>query len=143
MRRKKASAYPRSPTKKECRRPSRIEYIERGLDTFTRTYRDIGVTSVAFPPLGCGNGELRWDDVRPVMEAYLSPLPIPVYLYPPQPRIEVAEHRTPVDMSVWLREQPRALGFHEVWDDLVVLIGPAGRTFEATTKKTPIFVVFE
>jgi O-acetyl-ADP-ribose deacetylase (regulator of RNase III) len=128
------------PTKKHWRKPSDLRYIELGLETFVRNYRDIGVTSVAFPPLGCGNGELSWDDVRPLMERYLSELPIPVYLYPPQPRSAVAEHRTPSEMSAWLREQPRSLPFDEVWRDLVAHIGPDGREFRTTTKQTPFFV---
>jgi O-acetyl-ADP-ribose deacetylase (regulator of RNase III) len=128
------------PTKEHWRRPSKIEYIERGLETFARNYRDIGVTSIAFPPLGCGNGELKWDEVRPIMEKFLFELPIPIYLYPPQARIEVAEHRSPADMRAWLQEEPRSLGFHEVWIDLVRNIGSNGREFRTTTKQTPFTV---
>ncbi|MBS3969780.1 MAG: hypothetical protein KGZ94_06655 [Clostridia bacterium] len=32
--------------------------------------------------LGCGNGELDWESqVRPLMEKYLSRLPIDIYVY--------------------------------------------------------------
>ena len=58
-----------------------MEYIERGLEKFVATYAEHGITSVAFPQLGCGNGELDWDEVRPVMLRYLRPLPINVYVH--------------------------------------------------------------
>src|SRR2546426_1288320 len=44
------------PTKKHWRQPSRPEYIEEGLKTFAQTYERVGIHSVAFPALGCGNG---------------------------------------------------------------------------------------
>lgn len=69
------------PTKTDWREPSRIEYIEAGLKKLTSTYADKSITSIAFPKLGCGNGGLEWDEVRPVMERYLSLLPILVYIY--------------------------------------------------------------
>jgi O-acetyl-ADP-ribose deacetylase (regulator of RNase III) len=69
------------PTKTTWRLPSKIDYIEAGLETFARNYASMGVTSVSFPPLGCGNGNLNWDEVRPLMEMYLSKLSIPVYIH--------------------------------------------------------------
>jgi hypothetical protein len=41
----------------------------------------MGISSISFPPLGCGNGNLDWNDVRPLMERYLSKLEIPVYVH--------------------------------------------------------------
>ena len=69
------------PTKEHWRNPSKLEYIESGLIKFVNTYADKNITSIAFPRLGCGNGELNWDDVRPMMERYLKPLPIDIYIY--------------------------------------------------------------
>jgi O-acetyl-ADP-ribose deacetylase (regulator of RNase III) len=66
------------PTKIDWRNPSKIEYVEAGLKTFVSTYRDLGITSIAFPPLGCGNGGLHWPTVRAMMTEYLAPLDIPV-----------------------------------------------------------------
>ena len=48
---------------------------------FTKKYSDYGITSVAFPKLGCGNGGLLWREVKPLMRDYLRDLPIDVYLY--------------------------------------------------------------
>jgi O-acetyl-ADP-ribose deacetylase (regulator of RNase III) len=70
------------PTKTTWREPSRLEYIEAGLKTFVREYVRQGITSVAFPTLGCGNGELEWEtQVKPLMESYLSQLPMDVFIY--------------------------------------------------------------
>jgi O-acetyl-ADP-ribose deacetylase (regulator of RNase III) len=63
------------PTKKHWRNPSRIDWIRDGLDDLVRVVGDLGVTSVALPPLGCGNGGLDWPDVRPLIEAAASQLP--------------------------------------------------------------------
>lgn len=41
----------------------------------------MGIESIAFPKLGCGNGGLEWSVVKPIMEKYLSDLPISVYIY--------------------------------------------------------------
>ncbi len=69
------------PTKKSWRHPSRLEYIEAGLEKFVRVYESLGVSSIAFPKLGCGYGDLDWAKVQPLMERYLSSLSIPVYIY--------------------------------------------------------------
>lgn len=68
------------PTKKHWRNPSKIEYIENGLEKFVKTYAEKGITSISFPMLGCGNGELNWEtEVRPLMEKYLRNIPIDIY----------------------------------------------------------------
>lgn len=66
------------PTKKDWHEPSRLEYIEAGLKKFVETYAEKGITSIAFPKIGCGCGSLSWEEVKPLMERYLNPLPIPV-----------------------------------------------------------------
>lgn len=106
------------PTKTEWRKPSRLSYIEAGLRTFVAMYEQAGIRSVAFPPLGCGNGELSYDDVQPLMEHYLKPLPIQTFLYPPLPRGAAPEHRNVGEIRRWLNSEPRALPFNQVWEDL-------------------------
>ena len=46
------------PTKESWRNPSKLEYLEAGLNKFVTTYAEKKITSIAFPKLGCGNGEL-------------------------------------------------------------------------------------
>ncbi len=70
------------PTKTHWRLPSRPEYIEAGLCAFVAHYSDYGISSASFPRLGCGNGKLDWStQVQPLMECYLQPLPIPIYIH--------------------------------------------------------------
>src|SRR6185369_4326034 len=56
------------PTKVHWRNPSKLEWIEAGLEKFVAAYEAQGITEVSFPKLGCGNGNLDWEEVRPVME---------------------------------------------------------------------------
>ena len=110
------------PTKDTWRKPSKIEYIEKSLKTFVNSYSKIGITSIAFPPLGCGNGELNWDlQVRPLMEKYLNDLPINIFIYLHYYNQEI-EHKNIKEMKDWLGSEPESLSFTEVWDDLVKLI---------------------
>lgn len=69
------------PTKDHWKFPSKMEYIEKGLEYFVANYKKAGITSIAFPKLGAQNGKLSWDEVGPVMAKYLSQLDIDVYVY--------------------------------------------------------------
>lgn len=71
------------PTKDNWRSPSKFSYIAEGLKWFQHSYQELGITSVAFPPLGCGNGGLTWDDVGPEMYQALKDLPIEIEIYAP------------------------------------------------------------
>ena len=39
------------------------------------------MTTIAWPKLGCSNGGLKWEDVKPLMIKYLDPLPIKCEIY--------------------------------------------------------------
>jgi O-acetyl-ADP-ribose deacetylase (regulator of RNase III) len=69
------------PTKDDWRFPSKLEYLEKGLQYVVDNYKQEGITSIAFPKLGVQNGQLSWDDVGPLMAKYLSQLDIDVYIY--------------------------------------------------------------
>lgn len=68
------------PTKNHWKYPSKIEWIEEGLKYFANNYQKGGITSIAFPKLGCSHGGLDWDDVSPLMEKYLQNLDIDVFI---------------------------------------------------------------
>ena len=60
------------PTKIDWKSPSELYYIEEGLKKFVDIWKEKGITSVAFPLLGCNNGGLDPDVVIPLMEKYLE-----------------------------------------------------------------------
>jgi O-acetyl-ADP-ribose deacetylase (regulator of RNase III) len=81
------------PTKSHWRSKSKMEYIEDGLDALVEAIREHGITSIAIPPLGCGNGGLDWADVRPVIETKLSVLDdVDVVLFAPKYAADAPEH---------------------------------------------------
>jgi O-acetyl-ADP-ribose deacetylase (regulator of RNase III)/uncharacterized protein YwgA len=71
------------PTKGHWRSSSRLVDIERGLDHLVAHAGEWGITSLALPPLGCGNGGLAWSEVGPLIFAKLNRLPINVEVYAP------------------------------------------------------------
>ena len=106
------------PTKKHWRSPSKLEYIEEALIKFVETYEEKGITSISFPLLGCGNGGLDWENqVKPLMEKYLKPLPIEVFIHLNE-QSSKPEHKNAAETKAWLQSMPLELGFTEVWDDL-------------------------
>lgn len=109
------------PTKENWRNPSKLEYIEKGLMKFVSTYAEKHITSIAFPKLGCGNGELDWNLVRPLMERYLKPLPIDVYIYLGVNNDNLPEHKEQQKTIKWLKENAKDMSFDGVIDDLKTL----------------------
>jgi O-acetyl-ADP-ribose deacetylase (regulator of RNase III)/uncharacterized protein YwgA len=90
------------PTKNHWRSPSRLSDIQRGLDHFLDHYQEWEIQSIAFPPLGCGNGGLEWQAVGPLMYQKLSNLDIPVEIFAP--------YGTPnKELSVAFLSQPLAM----------------------------------
>lgn len=98
------------PTKKHWRNPSKLAYIDAGLNKFVDQYEERGIWEIAFPRLGCGNGGLDWADVGPLMESYLKPLPIPVYIHDFEADIGRPEHREREDQQDYWRTFDKFLG---------------------------------
>lgn len=71
------------PTKDHWRSVSKIEDIIMGMQYLVEHYREWGITSLAVPPLGCGEGQLEWSIVGPILYKYLKNLDIPVEIYAP------------------------------------------------------------
>ena len=114
------------PTKKHWRNPSQMEYIEAGLKKFVASYYKMGIESIAFPRLGCGNGQLRWEDVQPVMEKYLSDLPIQIFVYVDQYKEELPEHKQIMAMEKWLHSNVPSIGFSTIKEDIQKRIADDG-----------------
>ena len=135
------------PTKKHWRHPSQVDYVGKGLQAFVSNYDRARISSVAFPQLGCGNGELDWSDVKPLMEKYLKRLPIDIYVYEVN-RYAFPEHKDIKRMRQWLMTEPTSYPFDSFRGDLHDLLSKSdvhkdtdGRPF--TAKSTDEFVELE
>jgi len=71
------------PTKRHWRLPSRLEWVEEGLWRLACNIDTYGITSLAVPALGCGEGKLSWKDVYPLIVQYLGKIETPVIIYLP------------------------------------------------------------
>jgi len=71
------------PTKGHWRSRSRIEDIDAGLHDLVHQITALGITSIAIPALGCGNGGLDWHEVLPRIRQALDPLSVRTVVYPP------------------------------------------------------------
>lgn len=73
------------PTKRHWKGKSKLNDIDAGLAALVRDIRDLGIQSIAIPPLGCGNGGLDWAIVRPRIIKALEAVPeVHVLLYEPR-----------------------------------------------------------
>jgi O-acetyl-ADP-ribose deacetylase (regulator of RNase III) len=87
------------PTKRHWRSKSRIEDIELGLTALAKDIEELGIQSIAIPPLGCGLGGLDWLDVRAFIEQELSALEdVEVVVFEPG-GIAVARDRLDKDVA--------------------------------------------
>lgn len=75
------------PTKVHWKMPSEYDYIQKGLMRFVDTYKEKGITSIAFPLLGASNGGLDKEKVLDIMQFYLSKCDIPVEIYEYDPTV--------------------------------------------------------
>ncbi len=128
------------PTKDHWRSVSRLSDVIKGLDIFVEKYKEWGITSIAFPPLGCGNGGLDWAVVGPLMYQRLSSLDIDIEIYAPfgtskkQLSIEFLERSVEINDST---KGQKALAFNPEWVAIIEVLkqleqqpysNPVGRT---------------
>ena len=69
------------PTKKHWRLPSKIEYIEAGLEKFVTSYKEKNIQSIAFPILGGDRGGIPQKKSIDLMTKYLAELDIYIEIY--------------------------------------------------------------
>lgn len=85
------------PTKGHWRSPSHLSDIESGLVDLVEVIRQLGIRSIAIPPLGAGSGGLDWRAVEPLIRSALGALAdVDVHLYAPQgsPSASTIRHST-------------------------------------------------
>ena len=107
------------PTKKHWRSPSKIEFIEKGLQRLVKDAHKLQINDIAMPKLGCGNGGLDWEnEVKPLVEKYLKKSPINVSIYEFDKDIK-PEHLTQKNIEEWLLSEPKNLSFRLFFEDLL------------------------
>lgn len=71
-------------TKKHWRYPSKLEWIKEGLKDLHNYIVRNNIKSIAVPPLGCGNGRLKWNEVRPLIIDSLGDISnLEIFLFEP------------------------------------------------------------
>lgn len=73
------------PTKNKWREKSKMEYIISGLNELVEVIKKYSISSIAIPPLGSGNGGLKWSEVKEVVIQKLTDLSknVDIYIYEP------------------------------------------------------------
>lgn len=86
------------PTKNHWRHASKLSWIDDGLEDLKIIIADLGIRSIALPPLGSGNGGLDWSVVRARIEAKLSDLEgVDVLVYEPTSQYQNVSKRSGVE----------------------------------------------
>jgi O-acetyl-ADP-ribose deacetylase (regulator of RNase III) len=70
-------------TKHDWRNGSEYRWIASGLSDLAALLAEANHSSVALPPLGCGNGGLDWTRVRPMIEEVFRESVVDVRIYGP------------------------------------------------------------
>jgi len=66
-------------TKGHWKEPSRYEWIESGLKELATRAHSVNAETVAIPMVGCGNGGLDWNRVRPMILTIMSEFDLHIY----------------------------------------------------------------
>ena len=78
------------PTKTDWRKPSEYSYIEDGLNDLIRIIQEAKIKTISIPPLGAGNGGLKWERVKELIERKLGDVDVEVFVY--EPSTIIKEH---------------------------------------------------
>lgn len=77
------------PTKTDWFKKSQYNYIEEGLKDLVNVIKEYKISSIAIPPLGCGNGGLQWEKVKMMMNSHLSDIPnVDILVYEPNDAVK-------------------------------------------------------
>jgi O-acetyl-ADP-ribose deacetylase (regulator of RNase III) len=112
------------PEKGHFRANVRAEHIADGLKKFAGIHSEQGITSASFPALGQDDDKLDWDnEIRPMMEAYLNPLPILVYVHLNEPDNPYNNPKRNIrSVRSWLMGQTRHITFDKFWRDIKSIV---------------------
>lgn len=86
------------PTKEQWFRKTKLEWVEVGLVALKKEILERQIRSIALPPLGCGNGGLKWSVVRPLIEKALGDIDdVEVIVYEPVAKYQNVVKKKGVD----------------------------------------------
>jgi O-acetyl-ADP-ribose deacetylase (regulator of RNase III) len=87
------------PTKAHWRYPSKLQWIEEGLQDLKKFIEREKIKSIAIPPLGSGNGKLDWKDVKLLIQRILEPLKdtVDIIVYEPTSKYQNVAKRAGVE----------------------------------------------
>ncbi|MCA9892597.1 MAG: macro domain-containing protein [Anaerolineae bacterium] len=107
------------PVKRHFRASITPDNIEAGLKKFAAIYATYDITLISFPALGYDQPGLDWNaEIRPLMEAYLRPLPIMVYLHMPATNGDDEKTRNMRAIRNWLNSPHGDVDFEAFWAQL-------------------------
>lgn len=81
-------------TKDHFSQPSKAEWVDKGLQELGQKLRQGGYKSVALPPPGCGNGQLKWGDIEPLVHKHLEGVSVSLYAAPSGAMTNLIERRS-------------------------------------------------
>lgn len=87
------------PTKEDWRNPSKLEYIQLGLDFLYDFLKERGAVKVALPALGCGHGGLDFSIVSKMIEEKLGQLEAEIILFSPECSRQLPKNKKNVDIN--------------------------------------------
>ena len=93
------------PTKTDWFKKSQYSYIEDGLKDLAKVITEYKIKSIAIPPLGCGNGGLKWEKVKPMMVRYLGQLSnVSIQIYEPNKAVKEILQKETIKKEVGLTD---------------------------------------
>jgi O-acetyl-ADP-ribose deacetylase (regulator of RNase III) len=92
------------PTKTDWFRKSQYSFIEEGLKDLVNVIKERHIKSIAIPPLGCGNGGLKWNKVKALMDKYLAGIQgVDITVFEPNDMVKEILQKEAVKKDVELR----------------------------------------
>ena len=86
------------PTKEHWKAPSRLEWVDAGLQDLKRVLQERQIKSIAIPPLGAGQGGLDWPTVKTHIDAALKDLQsVEITVYEPTDQYQNVAKRAGVE----------------------------------------------
>lgn len=115
------------PTKEHWRSIASLDAMIRGMRYLLEHYKEWGITSLAVPPLGCGEGQLEWRVVGPTLYRYLKQMDIPVTLHAPYGTPAVETQSSFLSQSIEPVIADAGLGSFKITPDWIAIVEILGR----------------